>query len=65
MKVFEETFGIDKLQASVSKIGEKLHSNEYDPINNQYLLSDNDLKKTAQLMDEFQTRHASIKESIE
>jgi hypothetical protein len=38
MRVFEETFGIDKLQTLVSKIGVKLEQQEFEPANGKFLL---------------------------
>ena len=61
MRVFEETFGIDKLQQMVNKIGDKFYSEQ----KSDYLLTDDDLIKTMQLLDEFKTRHATITQSIE
>ena len=65
MRVFEETFGIDKLQNLVSKIGDKFYDGKYNPAEGEYLLNDQDLKKTMQVLDEFKTRHATITQSIE
>ena len=59
MRVFEETFGIDKLQSLVKKIGDRFYQGEGD-----YLMTDDDLLKTMQVLDEFKTRHATITESI-
>lgn len=65
MRVFEETFGIDKLQNLVTKIGDKFYAGNYEPADGNYLLTDEDLKKTMQVLDEFKTRHATITQSIE
>jgi len=65
MRVFEETFGIDKLQNLVTKIGDKFYEGGYNPAEGSYLLTDDDLKKTMQVLDEFKTRHATITQSIE
>jgi len=40
MRIFEETFGIDKLQQLVSDLAMKIESQDYDPINGKYLLND-------------------------
>ena len=60
MRVFEETFGIDKLQNLVTKIGDRFYEGKHNPEEGQYLLTDDDLKKTMQVLDEFKTRHATI-----
>ena len=65
MRVFEETFGIDKLQNLVTKIGDKFYEGNYNQEEGKYLLTDEDLKKTMQVLDEFKTRHATITQSIE
>ena len=65
MRVFEETFGIDKLQNLVTKIGDKFYEGNYNQEEGKYLLTDDDLKKTMQVLDEFKTRHATITQSIE
>ena len=64
MRVFEETFGIDKLQNLVTKIGDKFYEGNYNQEEGKYLLTDEDLKKTMQVLDEFKTRHATITQSI-
>jgi hypothetical protein len=58
MRVFEETFGIDKLLNLVSKLGEKIDNVDlYDPVNNKYLLNENELQMMMDALDEFKTRH--------
>jgi hypothetical protein len=54
MRVFEETFGIDKLLKLVSKMGTKLQDiDKYDPVNNQFLLNNTDLEKMMHAVDDF------------
>tara|TARA_B110000285_G_C14623279_1_gene380089 strand:+ start:134 stop:301 length:168 start_codon:yes stop_codon:yes gene_type:complete len=54
MRVFEETFGIDKLLKLVSKMGTKLQDiDKYDPVNNQFLLNNADLEKMMHAVDDF------------
>lgn len=65
MRVFEETFGIDKLQNMVEKIGDKFQGGNYNPAEGEFLLTDEDLERTMQVLDEFKTRHATITQSIE
>jgi len=65
MRVFEETFGIDKLQTLVSKIGVKLEQQEFEPANGKFLLQGEDLTKMLTVLDEFKTRHATITADIE
>jgi hypothetical protein len=49
----------------VTKIGDRLHDKDYNPAHGQFLLNDEDLKRTMQTLDEFKTRHATITQSIE
>lgn len=76
MRVFEETFGIDRLIIQVNQIRDKLNvspflpnldlqSKEYDPENGIFILTDEDLYNIMHSLDEFQTRHATITESIQ
>jgi hypothetical protein len=53
MRVFEETFGIDKLHNMVNQISDRLDDESYDPENQKYLYSDTDLTKAMVLIDEF------------
>ena len=53
MRVFEETFGIDKLHNMVNQISDRLDDENYDPENQKYLYSDTDLTKAMVLIDEF------------
>lgn len=53
MRVFEETFGIDKLLKEANRIKQKLSSTEYEPASGKYLMSDEDLLKVMQTLDEF------------
>lgn len=53
MKVFEETFGIDKLLMCVSKIGKKIVLEDYDPINQKYAVGDADLQHMMKTLHEF------------
>ena len=77
MKVFEETFGIDKLQNTVYKLGEKIAVSV--PVHNslqesqsereefavvQPVLGDKDLVRMMHVVDEFKTRHSTITASI-
>jgi hypothetical protein len=64
MRVFEETFGIDRIQSLVTDLAYKIKSNDYDPINGKFLFNDQDLVKTMTRVDEFTTRHATIKDNI-
>ena len=64
MIIFEQTLGIDKLLTQVNKIQNQLESTEYDPENGKYLFKDSDLDKIMLTLDEFQTRHTTINESI-
>lgn len=44
MKVFEETFGIDKLQSMVNKIEDKIDDEtQYDPSNGKFLMKNEEL----------------------
>lgn len=67
MKVFEETFGIDKLQNSVFKLGEKIKDvQEARDAGEEisYILENHDLDRMMQVVDEFKTRHSTITDSI-
>lgn len=44
MKVFEETFGIDKLQSMVNKIEDKIDDEtQYDPSSGKFLMKNEEL----------------------
>ena len=64
MKVFEETFGIDKLQRRVAKLASSIESQFYDPINGRFLLTNSDLRRMIQDVEEFKVRHATISQDI-
>lgn len=67
MRVFEETFGIDKLQNSVFKLGEKIKEAQVAREQGEeisYVLDNNDLERMMFVVDEFRTRHSTITESI-
>ena len=65
MRVFEETFGIDKLLNLVSKLGEKIDNvDKYDPVNKKFLMNENELQSMMKALEEFQIRHKTINDSI-
>ena len=64
MKVFEETFGIDRLQKQVAELASKIESQDYDPINGKYLLSNTDLRRMLADVEEFKIRHHTISADI-
>jgi hypothetical protein len=46
-------------------MGVRLYDDNYNPAHGNFLLNDEDLKRTMQVLDEFKTRHATITLSIE
>ena len=64
MKVFEETFGIDRLQKRVSQFANRIESEHYDPVNGDFLLKNSDLRRMLYDVEEFKIRHATISSCI-
>jgi hypothetical protein len=65
LRVFEKAFGMDRLQELITEMTTRYKTMEYNPAEDKYVFTEQDLQQQADALSEFITRHSTITERIE